>query len=686
MINVKLPDGSEKQFDKPISGIDFAESISKSLAKKAVAIKIDGELKDLSTLIESNSAIEVITRETPDGLELLRHDAAHVMAEAVQELFPGTQVTIGPVIENGFYYDFARNEPFHEADLEKIEARMREIVDRNEAITREVWERDQAVAYFNSIGEHYKAEIIQDLPADEVISVYRQGEWLDLCRGPHLPSTGKLGKAFKLTKLAGAYWRGDSNNAQLQRIYGTAWASDKELKAYLTMLEEAEKRDHRRLGREMELFHLQEEAQGSVFWHPKGYTTWLALENYIRRRIQQAGYVEVKTPQLLDSVFWEKSGHWSKFRENMFIVPDEVPSTDEDAPIVSGDAKLMAIKPMNCPAHVQIFKQGTKSYRDLPLRMAEFGCCHRNEPSGALHGLMRVRSMVQDDAHIFCREDQITEETANFIKLLKSVYVDLGFEEFIVKFADRPETRAGADDVWDRAEDALRKAVESVGLDYQLNPGEGAFYGPKLEFVLKDAIGRDWQCGTLQVDFVLPERLDASYIGEDGNPHRPVMLHRAILGSLERFMGILIENYAGKFPLWLAPVQAVVATITSQADDYAREAAEALRAAGLRVETDTRNEKINYKVREHSVAKVPVILVVGQREADEKTVSIRRLGSKDQKTSSLAEAVAVLSQEAQPPRSAHRRISHAHSGYGWRGIYWLGGRAPFFGNNRPFDC
>ncbi len=649
MINVKLPDGSEKQLDKPISGAAFAESISKSLAKKAVAIKIDGILKDLSTLIDSHAAVEIITRDTPEGLELLRHDAAHVMAEAVQELFPGTQVTIGPVIENGFFYDFARNEPFHESDLEKIEAQMRKIVDRNEPIIREVWDRDQAVDYFKGIGEPYKAEIIQDLPADEEVSVYRQGEWLDFCRGPHLPSTGKLGKAFKLTKLAGAYWRGDSNNAQLQRIYGTAWANDKDLKAYLTMLEEAERRDHRRLGREMDLFHLQEEAQGSVFWHPKGYTTWLALENYIRRRLQHSGYVEVKTPQLLDSVFWEKSGHWSKFRENMFVVPDEVPSTEEDAPIVSGTSKLMAIKPMNCPAHVQIFKQGTKSYRDLPLRMAEFGCCHRNEPSGALHGLMRVRSMVQDDAHIFCQEDQITEETANFITLLQSVYTDLGFDEIIVKFADRPETRVGEDEVWDRAEGALRQAVESVGLEYQLNPGEGAFYGPKLEFVLKDAIGRDWQCGTLQVDFVLPERLDASYVGEDGERHRPVMLHRAILGSLERFMGILIENYAGKFPLWLAPVQVVVATITSQADGYAEEVAEVLKEAGLRVEIDTRNEKINYKVREHSVAKVPVMLVVGQREADEKTVSMRRLGSKEQSSSSLADAAMALSQESQPP-------------------------------------
>ncbi len=649
MISIKLPDGSERPLDRPISGIAFAETISKSLAKKAVAIKIDSVLKDLTTLIDTNSAVEIITRESSEGLQILRHDAAHIMAEAVQELFPGTQVTIGPVIENGFYYDFARNEPFHESDLERIEVRMREIVDKDEAIAREVWARDKAIKYFKGIGEEYKAEIIQDLPVDEEVSVYRQGNWLDLCRGPHLPSTGRLGKAFKLTKLAGAYWRGDSRNAQLQRIYGTAWANREDLKAYLAMLEEAERRDHRRLGREMDLFHLQEEAQGSVFWHPKGYTMWLALENYIRRRIQGADYVEVRTPQLLDSVFWEKSGHWSKFREHMFVVPDEIPGTGENTPIVKGDAKLMAIKPMNCPAHVQIFKQGIKSYRDLPLRMAEFGCCHRNEPSGALHGLLRVRSMVQDDAHIFCREDQITEETANFITLLQSVYADLGFHDIVVRLADRPRMHGGDDVVEDRAEAALISAVESLGLEYELNPGEGAFYGPKLEFILKDALGRDWQCGTLQVDFDTPRRLDASYVGEDGERHHPVMLHRAILGSLERFMGILIEHYAGRFPLWLAPVQAVVATITSKADDYANTVAEALKSERLRVETDLRNEKINYKVREHSVTKVPVILVVGQREADEKSVSMRRLGGENRNSMPLAAAVAALSAEASPP-------------------------------------
>ncbi len=649
MIKLKLPDGSVREHEKPLDGLAFAESIAKSLAKKAVAIKLDGEMKDLSTVIDRDAAVEIVTRETPDGVDLLRHDASHVMAEAVQELFPGTQVTIGPVIENGFYYDFARAEPFKAEDLEKIEQRMREIVDRDEKITREVWTRDDAVAHFRKIGEHYKAEIIEGIPAGEDVSIYRQGNWLDLCRGPHLPSTGKLGKAFKLTKLAGAYWRGDSRNEMLQRIYGTCWANDNDLKAYLTMVEEAERRDHRKIGREMELFHLQEEAQGSVFWHAKGYRIWQALEQYIRRRIDAAGYMEVKTPQLLDSKFWEQSGHWSKFRENMFVVPDEIPSTDEDAPVLSGKAKLMAIKPMNCPAHVQIFKQGVKSYRDLPLRMAEFGCCHRNEPHGALHGLMRVRQMTQDDAHIFCREDQITAESVAFCELLLSVYRDLGFPEVKVRLATRPDLRAGEDAVWDRAEKGLADAVEAADLDYTVAPGEGAFYGPKLEFHLKDAIGRTWQCGTIQLDFVLPERLDASYIGEDSARHRPVMLHRAILGSMERFIGILIENYEGRFPLWLAPVQAVVTTITSDADAYAEEVLQAMRAAGLRVEIDLRNEKINYKVREHSVAKVAAIFVAGRREAEERTVSIRRLGSQQQETLPLDAAIAALVQEATPP-------------------------------------
>ena len=649
MIQLKLPDGSVREVEAPLDGFAFAGSIAKSLAKKALAIKIDGKMKDLSTVIDRDAIVEVVTPQTDDGLEILRHDCAHVMAEAVQELFPGTQVTIGPVIENGFYYDFARAEPFKAEDLERIEQRMREIVDRDEKITREVWTRDDAVAHFKKIGEHYKAEIIASIPAGEDVSIYRQGNWLDLCRGPHLPSTGKLGKAFKLTKLAGAYWRGDSRNEMLQRIYGTCWANDNDLKAYLTMVEEAERRDHRKIGREMELFHLQEEAQGSVFWHAKGYRIWQALEQYIRRRIDAAGYMEVKTPQLLDSKFWEQSGHWSKFRENMFVVPDEIPSTEEDAPVLSGKAKLMAIKPMNCPAHVQIFKQGVKSYRDLPLRMAEFGCCHRNEPHGALHGLMRVRQMTQDDAHIFCREDQITAESVAFCELLLSVYRDLGFDEVKVRLATRPDVRAGEDAVWDRAEKGLADAVEAAGLDYSVAPGEGAFYGPKLEFHLKDAIGRTWQCGTIQLDFVLPERLDASYIGEDSARHRPVMLHRAILGSMERFIGILIENYEGKFPLWLAPVQAVVTTITSDADPYAEEMLQAMRAAGLRAEIDLRNEKINYKVREHSVAKVPAIFVAGRREAEERTVSIRRLGSQQQETLPLDQAIAALVAEATPP-------------------------------------
>ncbi len=649
MIRLTLPDGAVREFDAPLSGLAFAESIARSLAKKAIAVKLDGEVKDLATLIDKDAAIEVVVRETTDGVDLLRHDCAHVMAEAVQELFPGTQVTIGPVIENGFFYDFARSEPFKAEDLEKIEARMKEIVDRDETITREVWDRDEAVAYFRKIGEAYKAELIEAIPAGEPVSIYRQGHWLDLCRGPHLPSTGKLGKAFKLTKLAGAYWRGDSRNEMLQRIYGTCWANEKDLEAYLTMVEEAERRDHRKIGREMELFHLQEEAQGSVFWHPKGYRIWQALEQYVRRRIDRAGYVEVKTPQLLDAKFWEQSGHWGKYRENMFVVPDEVPSTDDEAPILSGKAKLMAIKPMNCPAHIQIFKQGVKSYRDLPLRMAEFGCCHRNEPHGALHGLMRVRQMTQDDAHIFCREDQIQSETEAFCALLETVYDDMGFTDVAIRLATRPEMRAGSDETWDKAEKALGDALRATGRDFVVAPGDGAFYGPKLEFHLKDAIGRSWQLGTLQLDFVLPERLDASYIGEDSAKHRPVMLHRAIMGSLERFIGILIEHYEGRFPLWLAPVQAVVATITSEADDYALSVAEELRAAGLRVETDLRNEKINYKVREHSVGKVPVILVAGRREAEEHKVSVRRLGSQDQTVMTLDEAIISLKAEATPP-------------------------------------
>ncbi|HCV49602.1 MAG TPA: threonine--tRNA ligase [Rhodobiaceae bacterium] len=649
MITLTLPDGATRQFDEPLNGIAFAESISKSLAKKALALKINGEPVDLATVIDSDCEIAVLTASDEEGVDLMRHDCAHVLAEAVQELFPDTQVTIGPVIENGFYYDFARETPFSLDDLEKIEARMRDIVDRDEDIIREVWNRDEAIAHFRDIGEVYKADIIASIPAGEDVSLYRQGNWKDLCRGPHLPSTGKLGKAFKLTKLAGAYWRGDSNNEMLQRIYGTCWGNEKDLKSYLHMVEEAEKRDHRKLGRDMDLFHLQEEAQGSVFWHAKGYTIWQSLEQYIRRRLTENDYQEVKTPQILDKKFWEQSGHWEKFRENMFVVPDEVPSLDDEETVLSGEADLMALKPMNCPAHVQIFKQGIKSYRDLPLRMAEFGCCHRNEPHGALHGLMRVRQMTQDDAHIFCREDQIISEAVDFCNLVKQVYTDLGFEDVSVKLALRPDLRAGEDEVWDRAEDGLRAALKAAGLDWEELPGEGAFYGPKIEYHLRDAIGRTWQCGTLQLDFVLPERLDASYVGEDGNKHRPVMLHRAVLGTLERFIGIMLESYAGKLPLWLAPHQIMVCPITTEADSYGVTVLDALKAAGLRAGVDLRNEKINYKVREHSVSKIPVILAVGGREAEGRTVSMRRLGSKESQVLSLDEVVQMLTDEATPP-------------------------------------
>ncbi len=648
-VNLRLPDGSVRTFDGPVTGTTLASDIGPGLLKAALAIKVGGELWDLSRDIEADADVAIVTKKDEDGLELMRHDCAHIMAEAVQELFPGTQVTIGPVIEDGFFYDFARDKPFTEDDLEVIEKRMHEIVKRDEEIIREVWDRNEAIAHFKSIGEIYKAEIIEDLPEGEPITVYRQGDWLDLCRGPHLPSTGKLGDAFKLMKVAGAYWRGDSRNEMLTRIYGTCWRDKKELKAYLHRLEEAAKRDHRKLGREMDLFHLQEEAQGSVFWHPKGYTVWLQLEKYIRTRLKGAGYDEIKTPQLLDSKLWEKSGHWSKFRENMFVVPDEVPSIEDDAPVLSGDAKLMALKPMNCPAHVQVFRQGIKSYRDLPIRFAEFGCCHRNEAHGALHGLMRVRQMTQDDGHIFCREDQVTEESVAFCDLLASVYEDLGFPEFQVKLATRPEVRAGTDEIWDKAEAALEAALKARGIPFEYAPGEGAFYGPKLEFHLSDAIGRTWQCGTLQSDFVLPERLDATYIAEDGSKQRPVMLHRAILGTLERFIGIMIEHFAGRMPLWLTPVQAVVAPITSEADGYATDVFAKLEAAGLRAKLDLRNEKINYKVREHSHAKVPAILVVGMREAENGQVSIRRLGSKDQTVLDLDEAVESLVSEGTMP-------------------------------------
>jgi threonyl-tRNA synthetase len=635
MVAITLPDGSVRNFDGPVSGAELAADIGPGLAKAALAIRIDDQMADLSTVFEADAAVSIVTSRDEDALELLRHDTAHVLAEAVLEMYPGVQVTIGPSIENGFYYDFAVKDPFTPEDLEKIEARMHEIVKRDEEITREVWDRDAAIEYFKDNGQSYKAELISDMPVDETITIYKQGDFIDLCRGPHLPSTGKVGAHFKLMKLAGAYWRGDSNNEMLQRVYGTAWADKKQLKQYLHMLEEAEKRDHRRLGREMSLFHLQDVATGSVFWHPHGWTLYRTIQEYMRKRLEGGGYVEVNTPQLVDRALWEDSGHWEKFREHMFIAESE--------------DRMLAIKPMNCPCHVQVYKQGTTSYRDLPVRMAEFGSCHRNEPSGALHGLMRVRAFVQDDAHIFCTEDQITSETEVFCELLLSIYKDFGFEDVLVKFSDRPEVRAGEDATWDKAEAALKEATEAAGLKWELNPGEGAFYGPKLEFVLRDTIGRDWQCGTLQVDFVLPERLDANYVGEDGEKHRPVMLHRAILGSFERFIGILIEHYAGKFPLWLAPVQVVIATITEAADDYAETVKAALDAAGLRATLDIRNEKINYKIREHSHAKVPAMLILGGREAEEGTVALRRMDGKDQENLALDDAVARLVAEAAGP-------------------------------------
>lgn len=652
MVALTLPDGSVRKFDGPVTGLDLARDIGPGLAKAAVLVEVDGTQTDLTRPIERDARVRLITRKDPEALELLRHDAAHVLAQAVQELYPGTQITFGPATEDGFYYDFHRAEPFSTDDFEAIEARMREIVDRDEPIVREVWDRDDAVAYFGEIGEDFKAEWIGEIPEGEPLTIYRQGDdWLDLCTGPHLPSTGRLGKAFKLMKLAGAYWRGDPKNPQLQRIYGTCWRDAKELKAYLTRLEEAEKRDHRRIGREQALFHLQEEAMGQVFWHPKGWALYKELEGYMRRKLDAAGYREVKTPQLVDRKLWERSGHWDKFREHMFVA-----EVDEIDPIQQehgeGNRRLLALKPMNCPGHVQLFRQGLKSYRDLPLRLAEFGSCHRYEPHGALHGLMRVRGFTQDDAHIFCTEDQIEAETKAFIDLLLAIYADFGFTDVRVKFSDRPEKRAGDDAVWDKAERALRHATEKAGIDVEPNPGEGAFYGPKLEFVLRDAIGRDWQCGTLQADFVLPERLDATYVDEHGDKVRPVMLHRAIFGSFERFIGILIEEYAGRFPLWLAPVQAVVATIVSDADAHAEEALAALKAAGLRAEADLRNEKITRKVAEHSHAGVPMILVVGRREAEEGTVALRRLGAdKTQEVLALRDAVDILKREARAPGS-----------------------------------
>ena len=652
MIKVSLPDGSVREYEEGASPFDVAKSISNSLAKKALAARVDGELRDLMRPLDGDAKVELVTANDAEGLELIRHDAAHVLAQAVQELYPDAQVTIGPVIDDGFYYDFAREEPFSTEDFEKIEKKMREIVDADYPIVRQVWDKDQAIETFKKIGEDYKAQIIDDIiPPGEAITVYKQGDWFDLCRGPHLPSTGKLPKAFKLMKLAGAYWRGDSKNEMLQRMYGTAWANEKDLKAHLLRLEEAEKRDHRKIATQLDLFHLDGlAAAGSIFWHPKGYQIWLQIESYMRRRLDAAGYEEIKTPQLMDSVQWEKSGHWGKYRENMFIVPDFIPEGDEGVDIsVPDDAKLMALKPMNCPAHVEVFKQGQKSYRDLPLRLAEFGCCHRNEPHGALHGIMRVRQFTQDDAHIFCREDQIVEESIRFCRLLENVYRDFGFENIAVKLSTRPDVRAGDDATWDRAEKGLQDAVDAAGLPCEIMPGEGAFYGPKLEFQLTDAIGRVWQCGTLQLDYVLPERLGAEYTASDGSKQRPVMLHRAILGSMERFIGILIEEFSGAFPMWLSPVQVVVAAITDAANEYAEEAAAALRKAGLRVETDLRNEKINYKVREHSVQKVPIIAVVGGREAEDRTLALRRLGSNGQHMISLEDACRDLAQEALAP-------------------------------------
>lgn len=638
MIQVTLPDGSKREYPDGASPLDVAESISKSLAKKALAAKVDGQMWDLVRPLEGDAQVAIITDKDAEGLELIRHDAAHVLAQAVQELYPDAQVTIGPVIDDGFYYDFARKEPFSTEDFERIEAKMREIVDADYPIIREVWQKEAAIAEFKRIGEDYKAQIIDDIiPPGEPITVYRQGEWFDLCRGPHLPSTGKLPKAFKLMKLAGAYWRGDHRNEMLQRMYGTAWANEKDLKEHLHRLEEAEKRDHRKLGRQLDLFHMQEEGRGMVFWHEKGLTLWRVIEAYVRRRLEAAGYVEVRTPQVLDRKFWEQSGHWDKYRENMFVCETE-------------EEETLSLKPMNCPGHVQIFKFGQKSYRDLPLRMAEFGACHRYEPSGALHGLMRVRAFTQDDAHIFCREDQIEEETANFIKLASSIHADFGLERDHISLGTRPEQRSGSEEFWDKAEAQMLNAARAAGVEPVIAKGDGAFYAPKLDFQLKDAIGRSWTCGTIQLDYVLPERLGAEYIAEDGQKHRPVMLHRAILGSLERFIGVLIENYAGAFPIWLAPVQVVVAAISDDAaGGYAEEVAAELRKAGLRVEVDRRNETINYKVREHSLQKVPVIAVVGAREAEERKVALRRLGSNGQQILTLDEALVSLANEALPP-------------------------------------
>jgi threonyl-tRNA synthetase len=627
---ITLPDGSQRSFHDPVSVADLAASIGPGLAKAALAGRVDGKLVDTSFVMDRDAAVSIVTSKDPDGLEILRHSTAHLLAQAVQAIYPDAQVTIGPVIEDGFYYDFAFKRPFTPDDLAKFEAKMHELAGANLKVERRLMPRDEAVETFRKLGEHYKAEIIASIPANEDISLYGQGEWFDLCRGPHVPSTGKLG-AFKLMKVAGAYWRGDSKNEMLQRIYGTAWPDEKSLKAYLTRLEEAEKRDHRRLGRELGLFHTQEEAVGSVFWHPKGWTLWRTIEQYMRDRLAQEGYVEVRTPQLVDRALWERSGHWENYAPNMFIAESE--------------ERILAVKPMNCPCHVMIYRQGIKSYRDLPLRMAEFGACHRNEPSGALHGIMRVRAFTQDDAHIFCTEDQVNSETARFCALLKSVYADFGFTEIAIKFSDRPAKRAGSDALWDKAEAALKGACEAAGLEYTLNPGEGAFYGPKLEFVLRDAIGRDWQCGTLQLDPVLPELLGAEYIGEDGAAHTPLMLHRAVLGSMERFIGILIENYAGRLPTWLAPVQAVVMNITDGQAEYAAKAAEFLRNQGLRVETDLRNEKVGFKIREHTLQRVPYLLVAGDRETGSNSLAVRTRNGQDLGAMSLEAIASKLGQE-----------------------------------------
>jgi threonyl-tRNA synthetase len=635
-INITFPDGNSREFPSGSSGGDIAGAIAKSLAKKAVAVSVDGEVRDLSDPIVADAKVKILTRDDPEALPLIRHDAAHVMAEAVQELWPGTRVTIGPVIENGFYYDFDKPEPFHPEDLEKIEAKMREIIRRNAPFTKELWSRDEARRYFAEQGENYKVELVDTIPAGEDLRIYRQGKWLDLCRGPHMTSTGQVGDAFKLMRIAGAYWRGDSNNPMLQRIYGTAWASPVDLKAYLDRLAEMERRDHRMLGREMDLFHFQEEAPGAIFWHPKGWTLFQTLIAYMRRRQDAAGYLEVNSPDIMEKSLWERSGHWEKFGEMMFSMqmPDE---------------RTYCCKPMNCPGHVQIFKHGLRSYRELPLKLSEFGRVHRYEPSGALHGIMRVRHFTQDDAHLFCTQEQITEECVKLNDLILTIYREFGFDDVIIKFADRPPRRVGSDDVWDKAESALKAAVEAAGQTYELNPGEGSFYGPKLEYTLRDAIGREWQCGTVQVDFNMPHRLGAFYIGADGDKHEPVMIHRAMFGSLERFTGILIEHYAGALPLWLAPVQATICTIVSSADEYAQNVLARLKAAGLRAEIDLRNEKINYKVREHSHAKVPVIIAVGNNEARDGSVSIRRLGAKEQHVVPLETAIEALSSEAKPP-------------------------------------